>query len=84
MNKIKHHVKKLAINQEKIISKLQKLDKVIKVLLNSHVIVNESIVKVAEDVELLEKRKNENALAIKSIDRQIVEVIAEIEKILNN
>ena len=84
LNKVNHHIKKLATNQEKMILKLQKLDKVVRVMLNSHLTVNETVSKVAEDVELLEKRKNENALAIKSIDRQIVEVIAEIEKILNN
>ena len=80
MDKINHHIRKLAINQEKIISKLQRLDKCVRVMLGSHVTVNEGVSALSKDIDLLRKQKNENVIAIKELEKLIDQVNADLKK----
>ena len=64
MDKINHHIRKLAIDQEKFISKLQRLDKCVREMLGSHVTVNEGVSALSKDIDLIRKQKNENVIAI--------------------
>ena len=82
MDKINQHVRKLAINQEKIIVKLQNLDKCVRKLLSSHINVNESVSEFVKDIEQLKKQKNENLSIMKELDKKIEETNAEmVEKV---
>ena len=78
VDKINHHIKKLAINQEKIINKIRNLDKCVRVILNSHLTVNETMSEVSKDIEVLKSQKNDNVKAIKMIDKKIEEINCEI------
>ena len=80
MDKINHHIKKLAIDQEKIISKLQRLDKCVRVMLGSHVTVNEGVSALSKDIDLLRKQKNKNVIAIKELEKLIDQVNAKLKK----
>ena len=80
MYKINHHIRKLAINQEKIISKLQRLDKCVREMLGSHVTVNEGVSALSKDIDLLRKQKNENVIAIKELEKLIDQANAELKK----
>ena len=60
--------------------KLQKLDKCVRVLMKSHLTVNESMIDVSNDIESLNKQRNENLIAIKEWDQKIREVNDEIMK----
>ena len=80
MDKINQNFGKLAKNQEKIMAKLQKLDKCVRVLMKSHLTVNESMIDVSNDIESLNKQRNENLIAIKELDQKIREVNDEIMK----
>ena len=68
MEKVNQHIKKLAHNQGIMLSKLQKLDKIVKVLLNSYLSVNENMTKISTDIELLKQLKNDNIIAINELD----------------
>ena len=78
VDKINHHIKKLAINQEKIINRIRNLDKCVRVILNSHLTVNETMSEVSKDIEVLKSQKNDNVKAIKMIDNKIEEINCEI------
>ena len=68
MEKVNQHIKKLAHNQGIMLSKLQKLDKIVKVLLNSYLSVNENMTKISTDIELLKQLKDDNIIAINELD----------------
>ena len=82
MDKINQQVRKLSLNQEKIIVRLQNLDKCVRKLLSSHLTVNENVSEFSKDIEQIEKQRSENLNVIMELERKIEKVNTEmIEKI---
>ena len=78
MDKFRQKIESLCRNQETILSRIFEIDRRMKLIMSSQLNINESVTQTSNDIEVLRNQKNENAIAIKSIDMKLQEIDKEL------